>query len=175
MNENNNVAVKKKKRAPRRRKFNFIDFLLVLLIIVIIAALVYVFLPMSIFKTLGTTGTSIQYSVEILGVDEQFLDDIKENDTVIDSVTKSTIGTVTAVENYGVQYTELQYDRENGAGVMSPIAGKYNVIVTISATADFESGDGYSVNGTRIAVGEKINARFPGFLCEAYCISVPRD
>ncbi len=175
MNENINMTPPKKKRASRRRKFNIIDFLLVLLLLVLIAALVYVFLPMSVFRGLGAgTGTDIRYSIEILGVDEQFLDDIKENDTVIDSVTKNTIGTVTAVD-YGIQYTELKYDQENSVGVMSPVAGKYNVIVTISANADFEEGEGYMIGGTRIAVGEKISARFPGYACEAYCISVPRD
>ena len=41
--------------------------------------------------------------------------------------------------------------------------------------AKFEKGEGYTVNGVRIAVGEKINARFPEYVCEAYCISIPRD
>ncbi len=175
MNENNNVAVHNKKRTLKRRNFNVIDFLLVLLILVLVATLVYVFLPMSVLRGLGSkTGRDIQYSIEISCVDEDFLDDIKENDTVIDSVTKNTIGTVTAVD-YGLPYTELEYDQENSVGVLSPITGKYNVIVTISANAEFESGEGYLVSGTRIAVGEKLNVRFPGYVCEAYCISVPRD
>ncbi len=175
MNENSNVTVQNRSRTFKRRRFNLIDFLLVVLILILVAALVYVFLPTSVLKGFGAnTATTIQYSIEILGVDEEFLDDIKENDIVIDSVTKNTIGTVTAVD-FGLPYTELKYDQENSVGVLSPIAGKYNVIVTISANAEFNAGEGYSVGGTRIAVGEKVNARFPGYVCVAYCISVPRD
>ncbi len=174
MNENNTAPVSNKK-ALRRRKFNVIDFLIILIVLLLIAAIVYVFLPTSVVKNWFADKTvNIQYSIEILGVDEQFLNDISENDTVIDSVTKNKLGTVTAID-YGVQYTELKYDETNQAGILSPIAGKYNVIVTITATAEFEEGEGYTVNGTRIAVGEKVSARFPKYLCEAYCISVPRE
>ncbi len=175
MNENINVTPQKKRRASRHGKFNLIDFLLILLILLLVAALVYVFLPSSLFRGFGaSSGKNIQYSIEILGVDEQFLDDIKEKNAVTDAVSKNAIGTVTAVD-YNTQYTILRYDQDTSAAVLSPVDGKYNVIVTISATADFDAGEGYSVGGTRIAVGEKINARFPGYACESYCISIPRD
>ncbi len=173
MNGNNNPTPVKKPRGIKQGKFNLIDFLLIVIVILIIGALVYVFLPTSIIKNItAEKSEEIQYSIEILGVDEQFLDNINENDVVLDSVTKSNIGTVTAVD-YGIQHTQLEYDGEKG--VLSPIVGKYNVIVTISATAEFEEGEGYTVNGTRIAVGEKINARFPNYVCESYCISIPLD
>ena len=172
MNDNNSSATKKTKR---KGKFNFIDFLLVLIVLAIIATLVYVFLPTSLIKRVTSDKTlEMQYTVEILGVDEQFISNIVENDTVIDSVTKSNIGTVAAVD-YSMQYTELAYDEENSTGVLTPISGKYNIVVTISATAEYEEGIGYTVNGTRIAVGEKISARFPNYVCECYCISVPLD
>ncbi|MBO7310250.1 MAG: DUF4330 domain-containing protein [Clostridia bacterium] len=171
MNDNNSAT----KKAKHKGKFNFIDFLLVLIVLAIIAALVYVFLPSSHIKRVTSDKTlDMQYTIEILGVDEQYISNIVENDTVIDSVTKSNIGTVTAVD-YSMQYTELAYDEESSTGVLTPIAGKYNVVVTISATAEYEEGTGYTVNGTRIAVGEKISARFPNYICECYCISVPLD
>ena len=172
MNDNNSSATKK---AKRKGKFNFIDFLLVLIVLAIIAALVYVFLPSSLIKRVTSDKTlDMQYTIEILGVDEQYISNIVENDTVIDSVTKSNIGTVTAVD-YSMQYTELAYDEGSNTGVLTPISGKYNIVVTISATAEYEEGIGYTVNGTRIAVGEKISARFPNYICECYCISVPLD
>ena len=176
MNGNNNSSTAPKKRmAKKRGRFNLIDFLLVLVLLLIIGALVYVFLPSSVIKNItADKSEEIQYSIEILGVDKEFLDNIKENDVVLDSVSKSNLGTVTAVD-YSIQYTKLEYNEEENAGVLSPIPDKYNVIVTISATAKFEEGEGYTVNGVRIAVGEKINARFPEYVCEAYCISIPRD
>ena len=112
--------------------------------------------------------------LELTGVDEAYIDNIVENDVVIDSVSKSNLGTVAAVD-YSIQYTELAYNENESVGVLTPVAGKYNVIVTVNATAQYEQGKGYSVNGTRIAVGEKINARFPNYVCECYCISIPLD
>ena len=163
------------KHRVRGGKFNLIDFLLIVVVLLIIGALVYVFLPTSTIRNITADKTvDIDYTIEILGVDEQFIENIKENDTVLDSVSKNSLGTVTAVD-YSTQYTELKYDEENDIGVLSPVKGKYNVTVTIAATADFEAGEGYDVNGTRIAVGEKIYARFPDFVCEGYCIRVPRD
>lgn len=172
MNGNNNVPAKKT-RGIKQRKFNVIDFLLIVIALLVVAALVYFFLPSTVIKTItADKSEEIQYSIEILGVDEQFLDNINEDDVVLDSVTKSNIGTVTAID-YGILHTQLKYDEENQVGVLSPVAGKYNVIVTITATAQFEDGVGYTVNGTRIAVGERINARFPNYVCESYCISIP--
>ena len=152
-----------------------IDFLLVIALLLIVFSLVYVFLPSSIIKTITADKTQeIQYSVEILGVDKEFLQKIKENDTVLDSVSKSKLGTVTAVD-YSTPYKQFEYNEEENAGVLSAVEGKYNVIVTISATAKFKDGEGYTVDGVRIAVGEKINARFPDYSCEGYCIGVPRN
>ncbi len=175
MNENNIQTSKNRER--KRRKFNLIDFLLILIILAAIAALVYVFLPFSAIKNITSdTSRNIQYVIEIQGVDEEFLENISENNIVLDSVSKSNIGTVIAVD-YSTQHTrfELQENDDGNIGVLSPVTGKYNVIVTISANAYFSEGNGYTVNGTRIAVGEKINARFPSYVCESYCISVPKD
>lgn len=173
MKENVNSSSKNTRKAKAGR-FNFIDFLLIVVILLIIVAMVYVFLPGSIISKLTADKTvKIDYSIEITGVDEKFIENIKENDVVLDSVSKNSLGTVTAI-SYNMQH-ELKYNEEENVGVLSQVKGKYNVIVTISATGEYEEGHGYSVNGTRIAVGEKINARFPDYICEAYCISIPRD
>lgn len=174
MNENNSSGTSPKKTV-KKGKFNLIDFLLIVIILAVIASLVYVFLPYSFVKNITADETlEIQYTLELTGIDEEYLESIKENDIVLDSVSKSNIGTVAAVD-YSIQYTELVYNETEKVGLLSPVAGKYNVVVTVSATARYEEGEGYSVNGTRIAVGEKINARFPNYICECYCISVPLD
>ncbi len=173
MNGNVNPTVAKTSAKKKPGKFNIIDFLLIVLILLIIAAIVYVFFPDSWLRNFIADETvEIQYSIELQGVDEAFLEKINENDVVLDSVTKSSIGTVTAVD-YSTQYTELKYNQQLNEGVLSVVPDKRNVIVTISATAKFTEGKGYSVDGTRIAVGEKIFARFPNYVCEGYCISVP--
>lgn len=171
----NTKSLNKIRQKGNGGKFNIIDFLLIVVVLLIVGALIYVFLPSSMIRNItADKKVNIDYAIEILGVDEEFIDNIHEEDTVLDSVSKNSLGTVTAVD-YSIQYTELKYSEENDAGVLSAIKGKYNIIVTVSATAEYEEGVGYTVNGTRIAVGEKINARFPDYVCEGYCISIPTD
>lgn len=174
MNVNANSKHGSLRDAKKRGKFNLIDFLLILVILLIVASLVYLFFPTSWIRSItADKSADIQYTIEMRGVDEEFINNINENDTVLDSVSKSNIGTVVAVD-YSMRYTELTYNEE-GQGILAEYPGKYNVIVTISATAEFNKGEGYTVNGKRIAVGEKVSARFPNYLGEGYCISVPLD
>ena len=169
MNENANVKAAKKKKM----RFNIIDFLLIVIAVAVLAALLYVFLPNSFIKGIfADESVTIQYAIEFKGVDEAFLESIKENDIVIDSVTKAELGTVTAVD-YSTQYTELKYDEETGNGVLSVVPNRHNVIVTITAKAAYDADKGYTVGGLRVAVGELIAVRFPNFTGEGYCISVP--
>ncbi len=174
MNENNNSASVTKKRTLKRGKFNFIDFLLVVVILILVAAIVYVFIPSSWVKNI-TAGknTKIEYTVEIIGIDGDYINIISENDIVLDAVTKSNIGTVLATD--AEPYREFVYDEVVGEGKLAIVPEKHNLVITIVATAQFKDGVGYSINGTRIAVGEKISLRFPEFSCEGYCISVPRE
>ena len=174
MKENNSSSLKSTRKTKIGR-FNLIDFLLIVVILLIIAAMVYVFLPGSVISKLTADKTvKIDYAIEIIGVDEAFIDNIEENDVVLDAISKNQLGTVTAID-YNIQTTELKYNESENIGVLSQVEKKRNVIVFISAEGEYEEGKGYTINGTRIAVGEKINARFPDYVCEAYCISIPRD
>jgi hypothetical protein len=62
------------------------------------------------------------------------------------------------------------FSYEGGEGVLSEHPNKFNLLVTISTTANYAEGSGYSVNATRIAVGEKLALRFPDYVAEGYCI-----
>jgi hypothetical protein len=171
MNENNTSSSKTAKKIKRKGRFNLIDFLLILLVLLLVASIVYVFVPKNFVSGLfADKKYTIEYSVEFTGVDKKFLGNIQVGNPVLDSVSKANIGTVVAIDD-STQYSELTY---NGVeGVMTPVIDKYNIVVTIKASVDYSEGKGYSINGTRIAVGEKINARFPNFVYEGYCISVP--
>ena len=161
----------KKKRTGR---FNLVDFFLIMIILLVIVTLIYVFAPFSRLQSLvKKEAKTVEYTVEILGVDESFLNKIKENDTVLNSVSKNQMGTVIAVD-YNTKYTELQYVKQNDqtVGVLAEHPSKYNIIITISATADYLEEVGYSIGGDRIAVGEKVSLRFPDYACEGYCIAL---
>ena len=156
-------------------RFNILDVLLILLAAGIIFVAINIISPMSFIKKLQSDSThTIEYTVEFIGVDEDFIDTIKENDGVMDSVSKNSLGTVVAVD-YNTHYSELKYDEENHAGKLVDYPDKYNVIVTITADGNYISGEGYNVNAHRIAVGEKMSLRFPDYVGEGYCISFTVD
>jgi cell division protein FtsL len=169
--ETTEAAVVKKKTY----RFNILDVLLILLTIGVIFVAVNIISPMSFIKKLQSDSThTIEYTVEFIGVDEDFIDAIKENDKVMDSVSKNSLGTVVAVD-YNTHYSELKYDEENKVGKLVDYADKYNVTVTITADGSYISGEGYNVNARRIAVGEKMSLRFPDYVGEGYCISFTVD
>ena len=164
--------VSKKKRSGR---FNLIDFIFVVIIFLLIATVVYVFAPFNWIQTWAKSQTqTIQYTVEITGVDEAFINKVKENDMVVDSISKNNLGTVSQEVDYHTKYSELNYVIEDSEtkGVLVEYPDRYNLIITISATADYIEGTGYTVNGCRIAVGEKMSLRFPDYACEGYCIGL---
>jgi flagellar basal body-associated protein FliL len=167
----NNQALAKKKKHGR---FNLVDFLLIVVVLLIVAMVIYMFAPFSKLRTWMTQEQkAIEYTIEIVGVEREFVEKIKENDVVVDSVSKNTIGSVSAVD-YNTRYTELQYvsGTQENTGVLAEYPNRYNVIVTISASADYVEGEGYSVNHCRIAVGEELSLRFPDYSCRAFCIGL---
>jgi hypothetical protein len=130
-----------------------------------------------IYKAGTTKHGTLSYTVEIQGVDGEYLNMIKENDVVVDSVSKSTLGTVTAVD-YNTKQTVLEYVKQNDGtyvGQLSEYPDQYTVLVTITVSADYVEGTGYAVNGRRIAIGEGMALRFPDFAAEGYCISLIPD
>ena len=174
--KNGGAAVKKK------RRFNFVDFLLILLILALIGGAVYLFSSGEILRQFRSeqTGT-ISYTVEIIGVHEDYLDLIVKGDAVGNAVSKNSLGTVESVD-YSIKQTELGYaesDKEDSlnpyVGVLNEHSDRYNVLVTITAQGEYIPEDGYYINGTRIAVGEALSLRFPNFVCEGHCISLAAE
>ena len=167
---NNNGAVKKNKR-----KFNIVDFFIILIAVLLIAVLVYAISPLSqIKKLLNNSDVTLQYVVEIKGIDKDFSDLIKEKDSVVNSVTKNSLGVVSGIDTVSTS-TSLSYQIDEGsniAGILVEDPQKCDITVRISSTAEYEEGVGYTVNGCRIAVGEEIFLRFPQFACSGYCVAL---
>ncbi len=161
--------------AKKNRKFNVVDFLIILIFVALIAVLVYAISPgTQIKKLLNQNEVNIQYVVEIRGVDKEFCNLIKDNDAVIDSVTKKSLGTVSSVESIE-NSTELQYqiDEKNEiSGILVEDPQKYDITLIITANAEYEENVGYTINGCRIAVGEQMFFRFPKYNCSGYCVAI---
>ena len=172
---NNNSVTNSSTSKKSRRKFNIIDFFILLVIVAVISALVYAFSPWSQLKALWQSNEiSFQYAVEIRNVDYKNIDLIQNGDTVLNSVTKNAVGTVTGVDavQKSSQLYYSQAEDDTYQGVLVESQDKYDITVYITATAQYEAGVGYTVNGSRIAVGEILDLRFPQYADNGYCIAV---
>ena len=159
-------------RRPRGRSFNIVDVLIILAVLLLGAIVVNIVAPTAWFKELiSGSEQTIEYTVEFTGVDRDFVDNISENDAVVDAVSKFSLGRVAAVDNNS-HYRVLGYNEETNEGGYVTYQDRYNVLVTVTVTADYKEGTGYSVGDRRIAVGEKLSLRFPNFVGEGYCIGV---
>ena len=173
MSMNTNTTPTETKATQKRKKLNVFDFLVILVVLAVIGFAIFWATPwsQSLKNKLGTT-VSLQYTVEIKDVDQAFIEKIQEGNHVIDSVSKNEIGTVVAIE---IHEHEILSVGENGQGIMIEAPDRYNMIVTVSSNASYQSGKGYAINGCRIAVGESMALRFPDYVCEGFCIGLTID
>ena len=169
-----NISNKKNAEPKNKRKFNVIDFFICVIIVALVGVLIYSFSPWSQIKQIWTSDeVTIDYTVELREVDVSFQDLIKKNNSVIDSVSKGSLGKVTEVKSESswiLDYVEKEDGTREGVRVENP--NKVDITVRITAKANYEKGVGYTVNGTRIAVGEEIALRFPKYTCVGYCVNL---
>ncbi len=157
---------------PKTKRFNFIDVLIILAVLLVIAVVASIFMPKSWLGGSGSKVTrEIQYTVEFVGITGEFADLIEENDNVVDAVSKFSLGSVTAVDG-SAQYGELRYNELTRSGEYTYYPDRYNLLVTVTVSAEYIEGEGYYVNDRRIAVGEALSLRFPDYVAEGYCIGI---
>ena len=171
-NTSHNSTITQKKP---KRKFNFIDFLIILVVVAIVGILIYVFSPWSQIEKLWTNNkVELTYFVEIKDVDIAYIESIKEGDGVINSVNKSSLGTVSEISKLEKAYVYDYVLNEQGemTCIRSEHPQKYNITLKIVATAEYDEGVGYSVNGRRIAIGELLDLRFPQYTCSGTCTQI---
>lgn len=170
---NSTTAYSKTTRTKSSRKhgrFNIVDFCLILVVLAVVATLVMYFIPDASKRLVATNETEITYILEFKEVDSAYLANIQNGNAVYDAETNYMIGNVKSVENYAS--VELVYNDKTGFAEMREHPTLKNVIVTVTVKAIYTEGEGYSVNGERIAVGSLYNVRFPKYSGEAYCIEM---
>lgn len=152
----------------KKGKFNVVDGILVAIALVIVATMVIYLVPGLL--NVAAEDTEITFTLEFKGIDSEFITNIKNGDTVHDSSKHYILGSVKSVENYA--HTVLVYNEETKTANMKEVDGLKDIIVTVTVKAIYTEGQGYSVNGERIAVGRAYNISFPDFSGSAYCIEV---
>ena len=167
---NNEKSRTTKVGGGKKGRFNIVDFILLLILAAIVAAIVLYFIPGAFNRITATDETDITFVLEFRGVDEDFVANIKNGDSVYDSSRNYQLGSVKSVESYA--YNKLVYNEETGVAEMKNVPGLTNLVVTVTTQAIYNYGDGYSVNGERIAVGRAYDISLPKFNGSAYCIEL---
>lgn len=159
-----------KVQAKGRVRFNIIDLFLILVVILTVTALVAYFLPGITDRFSSGGEVEITYVLEFRGVDDMFIANIQNGDNAYDARQNFSMGVVKTVATES--YETLEYDVDTGSAVMREHPEKKTLIITVTTSAIYTDGEGYSINGERIAVGGKYDMRFPNFTGTAYCTQI---
>lgn len=162
------MSANKKKKGGKR--FNIIDLLLILIAVALVATLVIYLLPGITDRISANGETKITYVLEFRGVDDSFIANVQNGDRVYNANQNFNMGVVKSVATDS--YSSLVYDQTSGGAVMKDHPNLKTLIVTVNASAIYTDGEGYSINGERIAVGCKYDIRFPNFTGSAYCTQI---
>ncbi len=158
----------KQNKSIRTRRFTVLDALIILVILAVIGVGIYFFTGKD--EVLDTNeSVPIAYTIEIRGFEDVYAGNISVGDTVVDSVTKKTIGTVTAVEN--LPHTQYVINQTNAVIEGKEFPGQVDLLLTVSGNATWGSL-GYEIDGYRIAIGVLHYLQLPNFVGAGYCISV---
>ena len=170
---------KESKRSPGEKRYsvNIIDIVLILMILSLVVMAVFAFAPNTNWTLNGAQSAKLEYTVEISGISKEMAAKIHVGDAVFEGDNRYMIGSVTNTEiDDCVEYV---YNEESGRveavaymdeGNSSSV--RKTILVTITADAKYAEGNGYTVNGYRIAVNQDIRLCFPGFTGDGQCISV---
>ena len=153
--------IKTQKAREGKRTFNVLDIIILLLAAFFVAVLVMFFFPRTADALAGGRTYDITYTVVFSGIDYDVAEDIVDNLQVVDKRSGAVIGTVTGVPTSETHYSlELRYD-DAGTPVFERVeySDKIDLIVDITAKASYSEGNGYMVNGSRIACGREYGLR----------------
>lgn len=155
-------------RTEKKRRFNFIDVIFLLVILGLMAVIGYVFLTPYISGLSKGTQITLEYTVSVENLREDFNGLIKEKDRVTETNALSDLGEVKSVK-----YTEKPVFAENPDGILTVCEDEkfYDALITVRAAATEENGC-YYVNGCYIGVGKLLSFRVPDYVAEGKCLSV---
>ncbi len=159
--------VKSMGNTKQKRRFNVVDALIILLILAVIAAAAVFVLSKGVGGRKSNT-FEIEYVVELRTVRDEFADNIKVGDRLVDSAAKYQLGEVIAVSTSPATFTGT--DLVNGALVYCNYPEHSDISLTVKASAETDSDGMYIIDsGYRISVGSTMYIRTPDFVGTGYC------
>ncbi len=149
-----------------KKKFNFFDFFIIALVALVIVGAVWF---MGRNDTDTGTQNKIQYVVEMQNLTEDKFSAIQIGDKVLDSVGKSDIGVISAIDK--APYTVNIYNSISGKLESVQMEGRYSLLLTIDAYADVTQ-EAINVGSYRVAVGKGMSMQSKHFVGTGYCLSI---
>ncbi len=160
-------------REQKKIRFNFIDALIALLLLAVIGAATYLFITTRFHNKDSRQMGDVDITIRISAVAEETLPLFAEGVSVKDSVTGEVIGTIRAVQSEKTKYFgTFAMPNADGDGYIVPVseyADKYDVYVTVSASAKRDTRGIYYVAGdTKVLVGSTVYLKIPSFTSISY-------
>ena len=152
----------------KKIRLNFIDFTLIAVMVLALGMLIYIFSTGEVTSS-SKDKTTIEYTIEIDRMPEEFKNLVKVGNTVYDTDTLCAIGEVTDV-SYSASYHK-GVDNATGDIVYSEYPGAVLMSITVKASA-VKTDTGYSISEYKLAVGLDMNIRVPNFTGTGICSSI---
>lgn len=154
----------------KRGRFNFIDFILIAVALVALGVLVYIVVGPKASKTAQLATFSVQYTVEIKHLREDWRDLIGIGDVVTDADSLTTIGTVTDIS----YQNELcsSYDSRTGEVIYVEHPDYVTMWVTIETDSVTKTKNGYLAGKKEFCIGTSVALRLPKLRIDSYCKSI---
>lgn len=151
---------------------NGVDLLIIVVAIALAVCFATQFNPFGFLKGKGNETTVLEYEILISDVDDTFSRNIQEGDRVRGAGANNDMGTVSGSVIVD-DFTQLVY--VDGKAELTPYGNRVNLTVKIRVeNAAYVSGTGYTVNGTRVAVGSELQLVFPTFSATGTVVNINR-
>jgi hypothetical protein len=146
---------------------NIVDIVIIILVIALIVGGVYAYEKYR--ENLNANVETVQYQVEIKGVDEKFVAAINNGDFIRESVKGNNLGRVAGKSS--VPATNINSDFINGKYVVAAVPGKLDLVLTLKADAKVTSRS-INVGGLDIRIGQKIYVKGKGYAGEGFILNI---
>lgn len=156
------------------RYFNLFDLFVIFVLLLSLTLLVMGVRVSDIFGSAEEgRACRVEYQIRFSTVDEGFAKVIQLGDGLYDADTKADMGLVAAAVKATPAMTVTHISSSDGVlGEAVPLAGKVDMIVTISVDAVYTEGVGYTVAGRPLRIGQSRTLRFPGYVGTGVCVSL---
>lgn len=152
----------------KKIKFNWFDGVIILLVVASIFVVYQVF-----NRQPASSGTTIQYTFELIENREGFSDLISVGDEIIDNIGNHYMGEVIAVEK--TPHTIISYDKEIMVGYERVVGDKETTLITVETEIIDDGVDLKTPTGYLIRCGLSIAVRGEDFAGRGYVLSIDRD